>query len=48
MAKPAAGANLDEVKRMLDESGAFVFGRRTYEITHGRGHHPSTAHRYSC
>ena len=39
--KPAPGANLDEVKRMFDESGAFVFGRRTYDITHGwGGRHP--------
>jgi hypothetical protein len=25
--KPAPGANLDEVKRMFDESGAFVFDK---------------------
>lgn len=39
--KPEPGANLDEVKRMFDESGAFVFGRRTYDITNGwNGRHP--------
>jgi dihydrofolate reductase len=39
--KPAPGANLDEVKRAFEESGAFVFGRRTYEIAHGwGGRHP--------
>lgn len=39
--KPALGANLDEVKRMFDESGSFVFGRRTYDITRGwGGRHP--------
>ena len=27
--KPAPGPNLDEVKRMYDESGAYIFGRRT-------------------
>jgi hypothetical protein len=30
--KPEPGANLDEVKRMFDESGAFIFGRRTCAI----------------
>jgi dihydrofolate reductase len=35
--KPEPGANLDQVKLMYAESGAFVFGRRTYEITHGWG-----------
>jgi dihydrofolate reductase len=39
--KPEPGPNLDEVKRMFEESGAFVFGRRTYDITHGwGGRHP--------
>lgn len=35
--KPEPGPNLDEVKRMYEESGAFIFGRRTYDITHGWG-----------
>jgi hypothetical protein len=30
--RPAPGANRDEVERMFAESGAFIFGRRTYEI----------------
>ncbi|HUB08620.1 MAG TPA: dihydrofolate reductase family protein [Myxococcales bacterium] len=39
--KPEAGANRAEVERMFEESGAFVFGRRTYDITHGwGGRHP--------
>jgi len=39
--RPAAGANRDEVARMFEESGAFIFGRRTYEITSGwGGRHP--------
>jgi dihydrofolate reductase len=39
--KPEPGANLAEVQRMFDESGAFIFGRRTYDITHGwNGRHP--------
>ena len=39
--KPEPGPNLDEVKRMFAESGAYIFGRRTYEITHGwGGRHP--------
>jgi dihydrofolate reductase len=39
--KPEPGPNLDEVKRMFEESGAYVFGRRTYEITRGwDGSHP--------
>jgi hypothetical protein len=33
--KPERGANRDEVDRMFGESGAFVFGRRTYEIANG-------------
>jgi len=33
--------NLDQVKRMYEESGAFIFGRRTYDITNGwGGRHP--------
>jgi dihydrofolate reductase len=35
--KPEPGANLDQVKLMYAESGAFIFGRRTYEIAHGWG-----------
>jgi len=39
--KPEPGPNLDEVKRMFEESGAYVFGRRTYDITRGwGGSHP--------
>ena len=39
--KPEPGPNLEEVRRMFDESGAFIFGRRTYDITHGwNGRHP--------
>src|SRR5258708_808827 len=39
--KPEPGPNLDEVKRMFGESGAYVFGRRTYEIARGwGGSHP--------
>jgi dihydrofolate reductase len=39
--KPEPGPNLDQVKRMYEESGAFIFGRRTYDITHGwGGRHP--------
>ena len=39
--RPAPGANRDEVERMYAESGAFIFGRRTYEITNGwDGRHP--------
>jgi dihydrofolate reductase len=39
--KPEEGANLNEVKKMFSESGAFIFGRKTYEITHGwGGRHP--------
>ena len=38
---PAPGANQDEVDRMFAESGAFIFGRRTYEIAKGwGGSHP--------
>ena len=32
---PEPGANLDQVKLMYEESGAFIFGRRTYDITNG-------------
>jgi dihydrofolate reductase len=39
--RPAPGANRDEVDRMFAESGAFIFGRRTYEIANGwGGRHP--------
>ena len=39
--KPEPGANRAEVERMLADSGAFIFGRRTYEITNGwDGRHP--------
>jgi dihydrofolate reductase len=38
---PEPGANRDEVERMFAESGAYIFGRRTYEITDGwGGRHP--------
>ncbi len=36
--KPEPGANLDVVRQMYEESGAFVFGRRTYDITNGDKH----------
>ena len=35
--RPEPGANLDQVKLVYAESGAFIFGRRTYEIAHGWG-----------
>src|SRR5215471_7196273 len=39
--KPEPGPNFEEARRMFDESGAFIFGRRTYDITHGwNGRHP--------
>ena len=39
--RPEPGVNLDEVERMFAESGAFIFGRRTYDITDGwGGRHP--------
>jgi dihydrofolate reductase len=39
--RPEPGANSDEVERMFAESGAFIFGRRTYEIADGwGGRHP--------
>jgi len=39
--RPEPGANRDEVAKMYDESGAFIFGRRTYEIANGwNGRHP--------
>jgi len=39
--RPEPGPNVDEVDRMFAESGAFIFGRRTYEIAHGwDGRHP--------
>ncbi len=39
--RPEPGANGEEVRRMFEESGAYIFGRRTYDITHGwGGSHP--------
>lgn len=39
--RPEPGANRAEVERMFADSGAFIFGRRTYEITNGwGGRHP--------
>jgi dihydrofolate reductase len=39
--RPEPGPNLEVVKRMFTESGAFIFGRRTYDITDGwGGRHP--------
>ena len=39
--RPAPGANRDEVDRMFAESGAYIFGRRTYEFVNGwGGRHP--------
>jgi dihydrofolate reductase len=39
--KPAPGANREQVDAMIAESGAFIFGRRTYEIADGwDGRHP--------
>jgi dihydrofolate reductase len=39
--RPAPGANRDEVERMFADSGAFIFGRRTYDIANGwGGRHP--------
>jgi dihydrofolate reductase len=39
--KPEAGPNRAEVDKMFAESGAFIFGRRTYDITDGwGGRHP--------
>lgn len=39
--KPEAGANLEAVQQMFEESGAFIFGRKTYDITNGwGGRHP--------
>ena len=39
--KPAPGVNRDEVERMFEELGAYVFGRRTYDIVDGwGGRHP--------
>jgi dihydrofolate reductase len=34
--RPEPGANCEEVERLFADSGAFIFGRRTYEITKGR------------
>jgi dihydrofolate reductase len=39
--RPEPGPNRDEVERMFAQSGAFIFGRRTYEIANGwDGDHP--------
>jgi dihydrofolate reductase len=39
--RPEPGVNRDEIERMFAESGAFIFGRRTYEIANGwGGDHP--------
>jgi dihydrofolate reductase len=39
--RPEPGTNRDEVERMFAESGAYIFGRRTYDITDGwGGRHP--------
>ena len=41
--RPAEGANREEVERMFTDSGAYVFGRRTYDFTNGwGGSHPVT------
>ncbi len=38
---PVPGVNREIVEEMFAESGAFIFGRRTYEITNGwGGRHP--------
>ena len=39
--KPEAGVNREIVEEMLENSGAFIFGRKTYDITKGwGGRHP--------
>lgn len=39
--RPAPGANTEQVELAYKESGAFIFGRRTYEIANGwGGRHP--------
>jgi dihydrofolate reductase len=39
--RPEPGSNREEVERLFADSGAFIFGRRTYEITNGwGGRHP--------
>jgi dihydrofolate reductase len=39
--RPEPGVNRDQVELMFTESGAFIFGRRTYEIAGGwGGSHP--------
>jgi len=39
--KPKPGANLEQVELTFVESGAYIFGRRTYDITGGwGGRHP--------
>ncbi|MGH9185436.1 MAG: hypothetical protein ACRD0U_06445, partial [Acidimicrobiales bacterium] len=47
--RPEPGANREEVRQMFEESGAYIFGRRTYEITDGwGGTHPVNGRRPSC
>ena len=44
---PEPGVNREVVDAMFVESGAFIFGRRTYELTNGwGGHHPVKARRF--
>jgi hypothetical protein len=39
--RPEPGTNREEVERLFADSGAFIFGRRTCEITNGwGGRHP--------
>ncbi|MGH9899160.1 MAG: dihydrofolate reductase family protein [Pyrinomonadaceae bacterium] len=41
--RPTPGVNRDEVERMFADSGAYIFERRTYNITDGwGGSHPVT------
>jgi hypothetical protein len=42
--RPSRFTNLDQVKLIYEQSGAFIFGRRTYDITNGcGGAHPANA-----
>jgi dihydrofolate reductase len=42
--RPEPGANRDQIDRIFAEGGAFIFGRRTYEIANGwGGSHPVNA-----
>jgi hypothetical protein len=46
---PEPGVNQAVVDEMFAESGAFIFGRRTYEITNGwGGRHPVNGVPVSC